>query len=125
MAQTILDLDAFAPEPQPVHFTDLEGKEHAFTLRQIPMRLGLELLAQGDMFAEMTSGKVDEKSFRFIVRIISELGKRDDETLTEDFLLDNLSIQAGLMCVQAGMLPILDFLKKNMPGALEGIARSE
>jgi hypothetical protein len=121
----ILDLDAFAPSPQPVHFTDAEGKEHSFTLRQIPMRLGLELLAKGELFAAMTSSKVDEEAFRFIVRIISELGKRDDKELTEDFLLDNLSIQAGLMCVQAGMAPILDFLKKNMPGALEGIARSE
>jgi hypothetical protein len=115
----ILDLDVFRPHEKRVKFTDLSCNEHTINLT-VAFGVGLSILENREKFAKLKAAEdVDTETYMMILGLISEIGMQTDKALSVDFLKQNLSIEQGLMFIMAAMAPILEFVKKNMPGVLD------
>jgi len=115
----ILDLDVFRPPEKKVKFTDSSGNVHTINLT-VAFGVGLSILENREKFAKLKNAEdIDTETYMMILGLISEIGMQTDKALTVDFLKQNLSIEQGLFFIMAAMAPILNFIKKNMPGVLD------
>lgn len=103
MAQEILDLDKLVPEQRLVR---LAGKE--IDVSKIPSRVTLEIAKKSDV---LKSGS--DESFPVLLDVIVKVCKPSFPEITQDWIIDNTSLDQLLALIEFILQPIKDRTEGN------------
>lgn len=103
MAQEILDLDKLIPKQRVVK---LAGKE--IDVSKIPSRVTLEIAKKSDV---LQSGS--EESFPILLDVIVKICRPSFSEITDDWIIDNTSLDQLLALIEFILKPIKDRAANN------------